>query len=161
MSTLGVRTLIICDHFMCEHSPAGVQNSTSVLGLDDATPKTPKKHEFYCKNLVQKPEHRKVHELPQKVNIEEVEEPKKSTRITTRKNCFRPFQDHRRSPKGTIITTKTIHQIEEPEATKIYRQNPCPPAAATPKKSQTKQTCKHETTKIEMHSFRHLSATSI
>ena len=54
-----------------------------------------------------------------------------------------------------------IEEVDEPEATEIYRQNPLTPAAAARKlyeNSQTKRTCKRETA---MNSARHPSATSI
>ena len=57
-----------------------------------------------------------------------------------------------------------IEEVDEPETTEIYRQNPLTPAAAARKlyeNSQTKRTCKRETTKIAMNSARHPSATSI
>ena len=54
-------------------------------------------------------EHRKVRELPRKMNMEEVEEPKKVRKFTD-ETRFRPFQEHRRTPKSTRITTKNEHR---------------------------------------------------
>ena len=109
-------------------------------------------------------EHRKVRELPRKMNIEEVEAPKKYENLQT-KPAFRPFQEHRRTPKSTRITTKNEHRRSweagnyENLQTKPVSRRPRPPENY--ENSQTKRTCKHETTKIAMNSARHPSATSI
>ena len=111
------------------------ENSTSVLGPDVAAPKTLKKHSSF---IVKTPfkgiaEHRKVRELPRKMNIEEAEEPKKYEHLQT-KPVLDPF-------KGTADTRKirelprkmNIEEVDEPETTNIYRQKPLTPAAATRK----------------------------
>ena len=65
-------------------------------------------YELYCENPTkeQRPRPTKiVRELPRKMNIEEVEGPRK-VRELPREARFRPFQKHRRTPKSTRITTK-------------------------------------------------------
>ena len=74
-------------------------------------------------------EHRKVRELPRKINIEEVEEPKKYENLQTKPvlDPFKSTAEHRKvreSPREM-----NIEEVEELETTKIYRQNPCAPAA--------------------------------
>ena len=128
------------------------ETSTSVLGPDVAAPKT----SFIVKTPVKSiGEHRKVRELPRKMNMEEVEEPKKYENLQT-KPVLDPF-------KSTADTRKmNIEEVEEPETMKIYRQNPRA-SARPPRKLRkfTERTCKHETTKIAMNSVQHLSGTSI
>ena len=89
-------------------------------------------------------EHRKVWELRRKMNIEEVEEPKKYENLQTKPvlDPFKIFQEHRRHTKSTRITTKNEHQRSwrtgnyenlqtkaapvgrgHPETTKIHRRN--------------------------------------
>ena len=84
-------------------------------------------------------EHRKVRELPRKMNIEEVEEPKKYENLQT-KPVLDPF--NRPSPQSTRITTKNEHRRSReagnyenlqtkaapvgrrhPKTTKIHRRN--------------------------------------
>ena len=78
-------------------------------------------------------EHRKVRELPRKMNIEEVEEPKKYENLQT-KPVLDPFKSTADHLKVRELARKTnIEEVEEPETTKIYRQNPLTPAAATRK----------------------------
>ncbi|MCV6577044.1 MAG: hypothetical protein OIF58_15065, partial [Cohaesibacter sp.] len=107
--------------------------------------------------------HRKVRELPRKMNIEEVEEPKNYENLQT-KPVLDPFKSTADHLKVRELPGKmNIEEVEEPETTKIYRQNPRAPRgqAGNYENSQTKRTCKHETTKIAMNSARHPSATSI
>ena len=78
-------------------------------------------------------EHRKVVELQRKLNIEEVEEPKKYENLQT-KPVLDPFKSTAEHRKVRQLPRKmNIEEVEEPEATKIYRQNPFTPAAAKPK----------------------------
>ena len=109
-------------------------------------------------------EHRKVRELPRKMNMEEVEEPKKYENLPD-ETRFRPFQQHRRYTKSTRITTKNEHRISWragnyenlPDKTRARRRG----HPGNYENSQTKRTCKHETMKIAMKSVRNPSATSI
>ena len=117
-------------------------NSTSVLGLDVAAPKTSKKPEFYCKSTGQ--EHWRT---PKSTRITTKNEHRRSWRgIKLRKftdeTRFRRFQEHRRTPKSTRITTKNEHRRSSragnyenlqtkpvavgrrhPKTTKIHRRN--------------------------------------
>ena len=78
-------------------------------------------------------EHRKVRELPRKMNIEEVEEPKKHENLQT-KPVLDPFKSTAEHRKVRELPRKmNIEEVEEPETTKIYRQTPLTPAAAKPK----------------------------
>ena len=78
-------------------------------------------------------EHRKVRELPRKMNMEEVEEPKKYENLQT-KPVLDPFKSTADTRKVRELPRKmNIEEVEEPETTKIYRQNPFTPAAATRK----------------------------
>ena len=78
-------------------------------------------------------EHRKARELPRKMNIEEVEEPKKYENLQT-KPVLDPFNSTADTRKVRELPRKmNIEEVEEPETTKIYRQNPFTPAAATRK----------------------------
>ena len=99
-------------------------------------------------------EHRKVRELPRKMNIEEVEEPKKYENLQT-KPVLDPFKSTAEHRKVRELPRKmNIEEVDEPETTKIYRQNPRAPVEppGNYENSQTKRTCKHETTKIAMNS---------
>ena len=78
-------------------------------------------------------EHREVRELAGKMNIEEVEEPKKYEDLQT-KPVLDPFKSTAEHRKVRELPRKmNIEEVEEPETTKIYRQNPFTPDAATPK----------------------------
>ena len=78
-------------------------------------------------------EHRKVRELPRKMNMEEVEEPKKHENLQT-KPVLDPFNSTADTRKVRELPRKmNIEEVEEPETMKIYRQNPFTPAAATRK----------------------------
>ena len=71
-------------------------------------------------------EHRKVQELPRKMNIEEVEEPKKHENLQT-KPVLDPFKSTADTRKVRELPRKmNVEEVEEPETTKIYRQNPRP-----------------------------------
>ena len=64
------------------------------------------------------------------MNIEEVEEPKKYENLQT-KPVLDPFKSTADHLKVRELARKTnIEEVEEPETTKIYRQNPLTPAAA-------------------------------
>ena len=78
-------------------------------------------------------EHRKVRELPRKMNIEEVEEPTKYENLQT-KPVLDPFNSTADTRKVRELPRKmNIEEVEEPETMKIYRQNPFTPVAATRK----------------------------
>ena len=78
-------------------------------------------------------EHRKVRELPRKMNIEEVEEPKKYENLQT-KPVLDPFKSTAPHRKVRELPRKmNIEEVEEPETMKIYRQNPFTPVWATRK----------------------------
>ena len=98
---------------------------TSVLGPDVAAPKTSKKPEFILKTPVKSiGEHRTVRELPRKMSMEEVEEPKKYENLQT-KPVLDPFKSTADTRKVRELPRKmNIEEVEEPETMKIYRQNP-------------------------------------
>ena len=78
-------------------------------------------------------EHRKARELPRKMNIEEVEEPKKHENLQT-KPVLDPFKSTADTRKVRELPRKmNIEEVEKPETKKIYRQKPLPSDAATPK----------------------------
>ena len=78
-------------------------------------------------------EHRKVRELPRKMNMEEVEAPKKYDNLQT-KPVLDPFKSTAEHRKVRELPRKTnMEEVEKPETTKIYRQKPFTPAAATRK----------------------------
>ena len=78
-------------------------------------------------------EHRKVRELSRKMNIEEVEAPKKYENLQT-KPVLDPLKSTADTRKVRELPRKmNIEEVEEPETTKIYRQNPREPVAATRK----------------------------
>ena len=69
-------------------------------------------------------EHRKVRELARKMNMEEVEEPKKYENLQT-KPVLDPFKSTADTRKVRELPRKmNIEEVEEPETMKIYRQNP-------------------------------------
>ena len=71
---------------------------------------------------------RKVRELPGKMNIEELEEPKKHENYHAKpvSDPFKTIADHRKVRE--LPRKMNIEEVEEPEATKIYIQNPSTPA---------------------------------
>ena len=79
------------------------------------------------------PDQRKVQELPQKMNIKEVEEPKKYENYHAKRvsDPFKTIADHRKVRE--LPRKMNIEEVEEPETTIIYIQNPFTPAAAKPK----------------------------
>ena len=78
-------------------------------------------------------EHRKVRELPRKMNMEEVEEPKKYENLQT-KPVLDPFKSTADTRKVRELPRKmNIEEVEEPETMKIYRQKPRASVAATRK----------------------------
>ena len=101
------------------------ETSTSVLGPDVAAPKRQKSPSFIVKTPVKSiGEHRKVRELPRKMNMEEVEEPKKYENLQT-KPVLDPFKSTADTRKVRELPRKmNIEEVEEPETPKIYRQNP-------------------------------------
>ena len=78
-------------------------------------------------------EHRKVRDLPRKMNMEEVEEPKKYENLQT-KPVLDPFKSTADTRKVRELPRKmNIEEVEEPETMKIYRQKPRASVAATRK----------------------------
>ena len=78
-------------------------------------------------------EHRKVRELPRKMNMEEVDYPKDYENLQT-KPVLDPFKSTAPHRKVRELPRKMkIEEVEEPETMKIYRQNPSPSVAATRK----------------------------
>ena len=126
----------MCEHSACEHSMCGLDVDTTTK-----TPQTPhqflgrmlqrQKHQKSTSFIVKTPfktiaEHRKVRELPRKMNMEEVEEPKKYENLQT-KPVLDPFNSTADTRKARELPRKMhIEDVEEPETTKIYRQNPRP-----------------------------------
>ena len=67
------------------------------------------------------------------MNIEEVEAPQKYQNLQT-KPVLDPFKSTAEHRKVRELPRKmNIEEVEEPETTKIYRPNPLPSVAATPK----------------------------
>ena len=67
------------------------------------------------------------------MNIEEVEAPQKYENLQT-KPVLDPFKSTAEHRKVRELARKmNIEEVEEPETTKIYRPNPLPSVAATPK----------------------------
>ena len=101
--------------------------------------KRQKSTSFSVKNLFKSiAEHRKVRELPRKMNIEEVEAPKKYENLQT-KPVLDPFKSTADTRKVRELPRKmNIEEVEEPETTKIYRQNPL--ASARPSRKLRKFT---------------------
>ena len=67
------------------------------------------------------------------MNIEEVEAPQKYENLQT-KPVLDPFKSTAEHRKVRELPRKmNIEEVEEPETTKIYRPNPLPSVAATPK----------------------------
>ena len=97
-------------------------------------PKHQKSTSFIMKTPLRTiPEQRKVRELPRKLNIEEVEEPKKYENYHAKpvSDPFKTIADHRKLRE--LPRNMNIEEVEEPETTKIYIQNPSTPPAATRK----------------------------
>ena len=76
---------------------------------------------------------RKVRELPRKMNIEEVEEPKKYENYHAKpvSDPFKTIAEHRKVRE--LPRNINIEEVEEPETTKIHTQNPRPTTAPPPK----------------------------
>ena len=70
------------------------------------------------------------------MNIEEVEEPKKYENYHAKlvSDPFKTIADHRKVRE--LPRKMNVEEVEEPETTKIYIQNPSTPAAATRKVRQ-------------------------
>ena len=97
-------------------------------------PKVRKSTSFIVKTSFKSiPEQRKVRELPRKMNIEEVEEPKKYENYHAKpvSDPFKSIAEHRKVRE--LPRKMNIEDVEEPETTKIHRQNPRPTTAATRK----------------------------
>ena len=161
VSTLCVTTL--CEHAMCDHSIwahrkvrklPGKMNISSWAGCcrtaksRKITTKTRlqflgrtlqrQKRQESTSFIVKTPfksigEHRKVRELPRKMNMEEVQEPKKYENLQT-KPVLDPFKSTADTRKVWELPRKmNIEEVEKPETMKIYRQNPFTPVADTRK----------------------------
>ena len=76
---------------------------------------------------------RKVRELPRKMNIEEVEEPKKYENYHAKpvSDPFKTIADHRKVRE--LPRKMNIEEVQEPETTKITTKIPRPTTAANPK----------------------------
>ena len=97
-------------------------------------PKHQKKTSFIMKTPLKSiREHGKVWELPRKMNIEEVEEPKKYENYHAKlvSDPLKTIADHRKVRE--LPRKMNIEEVEEPETKKIYIQNPSTQAAATRK----------------------------
>ena len=138
------------------------ETSTSVLGPDVAAPKTSKKPEFYCKNTGQ--EHWRT---PKSTRITTKNEHGRSWRAEkvrkfTDETRFRPFQEQQTHEKYENYhekwTSKKLKSRKLWKFTDKSRGRRSPPPENY-ENSQTKRTCKHETTKIAMKSVRNPSAT--
>ena len=110
-------------------------------------PKHQKSTSFIMKTPLRTiPEQRKVRELPRKMNIEEVEEPKKYENYHAKlvSDPFKTIADHRKVRE--LPGKMNIEEVEEPEATKIYiqtRPRPHPP----PEKYENSDENAHASTK--------------
>ena len=128
----------MCEHSMCEHSmceqhisswagccrtPKSTKITTkTVLGPDVEPPKKSNKSLSFIVKIL--PEQRKARELPRKMHIEEVEEPKKYENCHA-KPVSDPFKSSADTRKVRELPGKTnVEEVEEPETTKVYRQNP-------------------------------------
>ena len=148
VSTLCVTTL--CLHSMCEREHRKVRKLPGNIDFSSwaGCCRTPKSTKITRKNrlqflgrmlqrqkrqkspsfIVKTPvksigEHRKVRELPRKMNMEEVEEPKKYENL--QKPVLDPFKSTADTRKVRELPRKmNIEEVEEPETMKIYRQNP-------------------------------------
>ena len=128
------------------------EKSTSILGRMQHNPK---KHENYQEKSTSKklsrrksqkgtsfivktpfksiPEQRKVRKLPRKVNIEELEEPKKYENYCA-KPVSDPFKSTADQRKVRELQRKVnIEEVEEPETARIHIQNLRPTTRAKPK----------------------------
>ena len=114
------------------------EKSTSILGPDATKPQ-------------------KTRELPGKINIEEVDPPKKPKWYEF--YCENPVQEHPRTTKSTRIIKVPrkmhIEEVEEPKKYGNYTRNPFRTLSRAPQThekyenyhdSHTKRTCKHEST---------------
>ena len=152
--------------------------STSVLGPDVAehrkVQKLPTKTRLqFLSRMLPRQKRQKSTSFIVKPRVKEHCRTPKSTRITTKnenrrswsaekvrkftdETRFRPFQEHRRTPESTRITTKkrTSKKFKSRKLRKFTdktRARRSPPSRHY-ENSQTKRTCKHETTKIAMNS---------
>ena len=113
----------LCEHSMCDQCSRTLQRQ-----------KRKKNTSFIVKSPFKTiAEHRKVRELPRKMNMEEVEDPKKYENLQT-KPVLDPVKSTADTRKVRELPRKmNIEEVEEPETTKIHRRNPLPSVAATPK----------------------------
>ena len=97
-------------------------------------PKQQKRTSFIVKTSFKSiRDQRKVRELPRKMNIEEVEEPKKHENYHA-KPVSDPFKSIADTRKVRELPRKmNIEEVEEPETTTIYIQKPSTPGAPSPK----------------------------
>ena len=91
---------------------------------------------------------RKVRELPQKMKIEEVEEPKKyeNYRAKPVSDPFKTIAEHRKVRE--LPGKMNIEEVEEAETTRIIRKSRArpPEPSRNYENSHTKRTCKHKST---------------
>ena len=129
----------VWEHSLCEHQTPKSTKITrkhrlQFLGRMLQRQKRQKSPSFIVKTPVKSiGEHRKVRELPRKMNMEEVEEPKKYENLQT-KPVLDPFKSTADTRKVRELPRKmNIEEVEKPETMKIYRQNPFTPVADTRK----------------------------
>ena len=127
----------------CCGTPKSTKTTTKTrlqfLGRMLQRQKRQKNTSFVVKTLFKSiAEHRKVRELPRKMNIEEFEETKEYENFQT-KPVLDPFKSTADTRKVRELPRKMkIEEVEEPETMKIYRQNPC--ASARPPRKLRKFT---------------------
>ena len=107
-----------------QEGPAGTEKGTShreeVLGPEAAGITTKNRHHFLGR-MQQNP--KKTRELPRKINIEEVEPPKKPKRYEF--YCGNPVQEHPRTTKRRKLPRKVnIEELEEPKKYENYCAKP-------------------------------------
>ena len=110
-------------------------------------------------------EHRKVRELPRKMNIEEVEAPTKYENLQTKlvldpflsraPQTHEKYENYHEKWTSKKLKSRKLRKFTDKTRRRWRGQ------AENYENSKTKRTCKHETTKIAMKSVRNPSATSI
>ena len=129
-----ITTPLVFSSWACDGTPKSRKSTTKTrlqfLGRMLQRQKRQKSTSFIVKTPFKSiAEHRKVRELPRKMNIEEVEEPQKYENFQT-KPVLDPFKSTAEHRKARELPRKmNIEEVDELETTKIYRQNPCAPAA--------------------------------
>ena len=132
----------------CKSTRISTKNRLQFLGRILQSQKRQKSTSFIVKTPVKSiGEHRKVRELPRKMNIEEVEEPKKYENLQT-KPVLDPFKSTAEHRKVQELPRKmNIEEVEEPETTKIYRQKPLTPVRRQAETTKNHRRNEHASTK--------------